>query len=63
LVGGIVGAAVGIAVTYGVLSGQGVDALVWAVTFVLFGFVGGALGVGAALALAGHVRDRKTKSS
>ena len=63
LVGGITGVVVGIAVTYVLLSGQGVDALVWAVTFVFFGFIGGALGIGAALGSAAYVRDRRTKSS
>ena len=63
LVGGIVGSVVGIAVTYAILAGQGVDALVWAVTFVLFALIGLALGAGAAFGLLSYVRRRKSNPS
>jgi hypothetical protein len=63
LVGGIVGSVVGVAVTYAILAGQGVDALVWAVTFVLFALIGLALGAGAAFGLLSYVRSRKANPS
>ena len=63
LVGGIIGAVIGLALTYAILAGQGVDALVWAVTFALFGLVGLALGAGATFGLLSYVRGRKTKRS
>jgi len=61
VVGGIAGVLVALGVTYALLSGEGVDALVWTVTFVFICFFGIPLGVGAALGLSGHFRDRKAK--
>src|SRR4051795_9767341 len=49
LVGAAIGAAAGVLVPYALLSGQGVNALVWAVTGVFFGIpamLAGAIGAG-----------------
>jgi len=58
LVGGIAGAVVAFAVTYALLSGQGVNALVWAVTLIFFCIFGIPLGAGAAAGLSGYIRGR-----
>jgi hypothetical protein len=61
LVGGIVGLIVAIAVTSAILSGEGANALEWAVTFIFICFFAIPLGIGAALGLSGHLRDRRAK--
>ena len=65
LAGGIVGAVLAFAATYALLSGQEVNALVWAVTLVFFCVFAIPLGAGAAAGLSGHIRgrNRKTKPS
>jgi hypothetical protein len=60
LVGGILGGAAGLLITYALLSGVGANALVWAVTFMAFGAIGVVLGAAAAAGIAGFVRDRKS---
>jgi ABC-type antimicrobial peptide transport system permease subunit len=61
--GGIVGAAAGVGVTYLILAGQRADALEWAVSFAMFAIIGMVLGAGVAIGLALLVRKRFVKVS
>lgn len=67
LLGGTVGAALGVVVTYVILRGQGADALEWAVTGVFLALIGLVLGAGAGAGVGGYLRDhvasRPTKLS